>query len=316
MGPTAARYARDRRPPWHRPDDGPVIEYTLPRQGPCPAAAGGPLLATDHDRRSRVRHRPPSWPRSPTSAGSSRGCWTSSRSTSAVLGWCCAPTVPRWSSRRSTPCCWPTSGHPPADVRLLHQAAVAGDLDPDQLSFTRKLRVVRRQITDQEAFPPERLVCALRRTIAEIRRLIITRRQRADPRVVKRKCPTSASNAPPTGHGPSPPSRSSRQSSSSMPPNPLPNDEPQPPPSRPLPPSALDAAVLRLVGTDHDGAPGPASPAPRRRHRFIEALETVVERRPGQDAPTGLRTAHIGENPGDTPNVQANGGGNGPVPAA
>jgi hypothetical protein len=38
--------------------------------------------------------------------------------------------------------------------RLMHQAAVAGDLDPDQLSFTRSLRVVRRQVTDQAALSP------------------------------------------------------------------------------------------------------------------------------------------------------------------
>jgi hypothetical protein len=36
-------------------------------------------------------------------------------------------------------------------------------------------------------FPPERLARALHRTIAEIRRLLIKRRQRANPRVIKRK---------------------------------------------------------------------------------------------------------------------------------
>ena len=38
--------------------------------------------------------------------------------------------------------------------RLMHQAAVAGELDPDRLSFTRSLRVVRRQVTDQAALSP------------------------------------------------------------------------------------------------------------------------------------------------------------------
>ena len=38
--------------------------------------------------------------------------------------------------------------------RLLHQAAVAGDLDPDRLSFVRSLRVVRRQVTEQAALSP------------------------------------------------------------------------------------------------------------------------------------------------------------------
>jgi len=38
--------------------------------------------------------------------------------------------------------------------RLTHQAAVEGDHDPDRISFTRSLRVVRRQVIDQAAFSP------------------------------------------------------------------------------------------------------------------------------------------------------------------
>jgi Transposase DDE domain len=40
--------------------------------------------------------------------------------------------------------------------RLMHQAALAVDIDPDRLSFTRSLRIVRRQVTPtgQAAFPP------------------------------------------------------------------------------------------------------------------------------------------------------------------
>jgi hypothetical protein len=40
--------------------------------------------------------------------------------------------------------------------RLMHQAALAVDVDPDRLSFTRSLRIVRRQVTTtgQVAFPP------------------------------------------------------------------------------------------------------------------------------------------------------------------
>jgi hypothetical protein len=37
---------------------------------------------------------------------------------------------------------------------LMHQAAAEGDHDPDRISFTRSLRVVRRQVTDQAAFSP------------------------------------------------------------------------------------------------------------------------------------------------------------------
>lgn len=37
---------------------------------------------------------------------------------------------------------------------LMHQAATSADLDPDQVSFTRTLRLVRRQVTAQAAFSP------------------------------------------------------------------------------------------------------------------------------------------------------------------
>jgi len=37
---------------------------------------------------------------------------------------------------------------------LIHEAAREGDHDPDRISFTRSLRVVRRQVTDQAAFSP------------------------------------------------------------------------------------------------------------------------------------------------------------------
>lgn len=38
---------------------------------------------------------------------------------------------------------------------LMHQAAHQGDHDPDRISFTRSLRVVRRQVTDQAALSPQ-----------------------------------------------------------------------------------------------------------------------------------------------------------------
>jgi hypothetical protein len=38
--------------------------------------------------------------------------------------------------------------------QLMHQAAEHGDQDPDRISFTRSLRVVRRQVIDQAAFSP------------------------------------------------------------------------------------------------------------------------------------------------------------------
>ncbi len=74
--------------------------------------------------------------------------------------------------------------------RLMHQAALAVDVDPDRLSFTRSLRVVRRQVTTtgQAAFPPEPPARTLARVTGEIAEdLLPTRRLRAFPRVVKRK---------------------------------------------------------------------------------------------------------------------------------
>jgi hypothetical protein len=74
--------------------------------------------------------------------------------------------------------------------RLMHQAALDHQLDPDRLSFVRSLRIVRRQVTTtgQAAIPPEppaRTLARITREIAE--RLLPARRLRAFPRVVKRK---------------------------------------------------------------------------------------------------------------------------------
>jgi hypothetical protein len=74
--------------------------------------------------------------------------------------------------------------------RLMHQAALAVDVDPDRLSSTRSPRIVRRQVTTtgQAAFPPEPPARTLARMTGEIaERLLPTRRLRAFPRVVKRK---------------------------------------------------------------------------------------------------------------------------------
>ena len=38
--------------------------------------------------------------------------------------------------------------------QLMHQAALQAEIDPDRLSFTRSLRVVRRQVTRQAGFSP------------------------------------------------------------------------------------------------------------------------------------------------------------------
>ena len=70
---------------------------------------------------------------------------------------------------------------------LMHQAALDAGTDPDRISFTRTLRLVRRQVTAQAAFPPSRLARALSRALAEIQRHLLTRRPRHNPRVIKRK---------------------------------------------------------------------------------------------------------------------------------
>ena len=67
---------------------------------------------------------------------------------------------------------------------LMHQAALDAGTGPDRISFTRTLRLVRRQVTAQAAFPPSRLARALSRALAEIQRHLLTRRARHNPRVV------------------------------------------------------------------------------------------------------------------------------------
>jgi hypothetical protein len=70
---------------------------------------------------------------------------------------------------------------------LINGAAEPVGLDPDRLSFTRSLRVIRRQVTDQAAFPPEQLAAATVEAAEEIMERPRTRRLRANPRVIKRK---------------------------------------------------------------------------------------------------------------------------------
>ncbi|WP_371799352.1 hypothetical protein OG963_21770 [Streptomyces sp. NBC_01707] len=71
---------------------------------------------------------------------------------------------------------------------LMHRAALQADHDPDRISFTRSLRVVRRQVTDLAAFSSGRLARAVKATHAELlERLLPPRRRRDNPRVIKRK---------------------------------------------------------------------------------------------------------------------------------
>jgi hypothetical protein len=68
--------------------------------------------------------------------------------------------------------------------RLMCQAAVTADIDPDRLSFTTTLRAVRRFIACAGAIEP--LADAVRRAIADILEDQHERRDRVSPRVVKR----------------------------------------------------------------------------------------------------------------------------------
>jgi hypothetical protein len=50
----------------------------------------------------------------------------------------------------------------------MHTAALAEDLDPDRLSFICTLRVIRRQVIAQPAFPPEQIAAAIGTAVAEL----------------------------------------------------------------------------------------------------------------------------------------------------
>src|SRR2546429_7058930 len=70
---------------------------------------------------------------------------------------------------------------------LMHQAALDAGTDPDRISFTRTLRLVRRQVTAQAAFSPLTAGPCPVPGLAEIQRHLLTRRARHNPRVIKRK---------------------------------------------------------------------------------------------------------------------------------
>jgi len=72
--------------------------------------------------------------------------------------------------------------------KLMHQAAVEQDLDPDRLSFTGTLRIVRLHLASHGAFSPDQVARAVGWAIAEILTEQLPRRRlRAYPRAVKRK---------------------------------------------------------------------------------------------------------------------------------
>jgi len=68
---------------------------------------------------------------------------------------------------------------------LMREAADQAELDPGRLSFIRALRVVRRPVSNQAAFPPQKLRTAAREAIDEIV-------ERLDPERRDRSCPRKA----------------------------------------------------------------------------------------------------------------------------
>jgi hypothetical protein len=70
--------------------------------------------------------------------------------------------------------------------QLMHQAAVAADIDPDRLSFSTALRAVRRFITSTANVTGQLLDPVVDRAISQILEDQHDRRDRASPRVVKR----------------------------------------------------------------------------------------------------------------------------------
>ena len=71
---------------------------------------------------------------------------------------------------------------------LMTEAALQRDIDPERLSFTHAINVIRRKTIAQRVFPPRGLRHLHQQVLAEILEEILPpRRLRTDPRVVKRK---------------------------------------------------------------------------------------------------------------------------------
>ena len=74
-----------------------------------------------------------------------------------------------------------------AITALIAKASAAADLDPDRISFTKALRLIRRTATGTADIPPEDWADALPDHLTRIAALLIPeRRERTCPRAVKR----------------------------------------------------------------------------------------------------------------------------------
>ena len=89
--------------------------------------------------------------------------------------------------------------------RLMHDAALSADLDPDRLSFTRGLRAARRSARTQPGFSPLTIQTAHEHAVAEnLANTLGPRRQRSNPRVIKRKMSNSPVKRPEHRNPPKP----------------------------------------------------------------------------------------------------------------
>jgi hypothetical protein len=87
----------------------------------------------------------------------------------------------------------------------MHHAALTEGLDPDRLSFTGSLRIVRRQLVSHQPFSPDQIATAYSLAIAEIlTQRLPARRLRAFPRAVKRKMSNFAAKRAQHRHWPQP----------------------------------------------------------------------------------------------------------------
>lgn len=88
---------------------------------------------------------------------------------------------------------------------LMHEAAMEADVDPDRISFTQALSVVREAIPEFQMTAPEQLPRLYRRLLHDmVDELLPPRRARTNPRVVKRKMSNFGLKRPQHYHWPQP----------------------------------------------------------------------------------------------------------------
>ena len=90
------------------------------------------------------------WPSSTTRDGRRKPETTSSRPIYVAPGRSCAPGCRTWSTRRL----WAYLIVHHAISALIAKASAAADLDPDRISFTKALRLIRRTATGTADIPP------------------------------------------------------------------------------------------------------------------------------------------------------------------